>query len=116
VTLVAPGRLRVADPHGVVYEVHKRLPGFGAPTGIAYVHLPCFVGTSPLIGRFYSQVRVFACVCVPCLWVGELVGWLPLLLPGRCVCVVVGVVGCGLLGMAIKFQRMLTFVCCKGTA
>lgn len=55
ITSPSESKLVVTDPHGITFAIHQQYMGFPYERGIAYVHLPCFMGTSPLIARFYSQ-------------------------------------------------------------
>lgn len=55
---LAPGVIRLADPNGLVYHVHSTPPHPNTFTGIntsdrgiAYLHLPCFVGTAASIAK-----------------------------------------------------------------
>ncbi len=56
---LAPGVIRLTDPNGVTFHVHAQPPlpggstftGFNVDRGIAYVHLPCHVGTAAAIAK-----------------------------------------------------------------
>ncbi|KAF5828035.1 hypothetical protein DUNSADRAFT_18345 [Dunaliella salina] len=58
VTHITPETLEVIDPHGQCYMVHahSQFPNFAADRGIAYLRLPCFVGTAAEIARFYNTL------------------------------------------------------------
>lgn len=56
VSHLGTGMLEVRDPYGTTFIIHEKLEGFSAKRGIAYVLLPCHVGTAPAIADFYRKV------------------------------------------------------------
>jgi hypothetical protein len=48
--------VEVLDPYGTSFILHESRPDFPGSMGIAYLLLPCHVGSAEGIGGFYREV------------------------------------------------------------